>query len=93
MEIKNMVKEAIISGVIGNLAYKGLETVVKELNIPLFSPNVFNEIQKAHGETLDKWAKNEGARSKAWLKVSRLIKDNYAALLKENEFRKNYRNI
>lgn len=80
-----MIGMAIFTGVLANMATKGIEYVVNELNIPGISPDVFNEIQKAHDETLDKWAKNEGAKSNAWLKVSRLIKENYSAILNKEE--------
>lgn len=83
-----MIGAAIVTGVIANLATKGLDIVVSELNIPGISPNVFSEIQKAHEETLDKWSKNQGAKDRAWIKVNGLIKDNYSAILNEQELSK-----
>lgn len=73
--------EGIIGGIIARYATKGIDFVVGKLNIHGISPNALRDIQAAHEETLNKWSKNQGAKDSASLKINQLIKDNYSAVL------------
>ena len=69
--------ESILLGITANLIYEGGKLVIGKLDLPDMTPSVINEIERAQEETLNKWSKNQGAKDRNFLKVSRLIKDYY----------------